>query len=324
MNLSSASNANAKASRNQVFDGPRETATLLLTEAQVKEATRLLSLGTQEDLEDEAATLMTFKAPFEGGWYAEFNVVNSDAGPFLQGALRAADGAPLVFIDDTQELLGEHLFEVAGRGYAVTLQEERPEASEPTSTGLRGRVAEAQKPALTSRDLAVKDICLWLEKAGADAEWLDDLVHDVAAENATGPMNQEDRESAKERILAEHEHRASDINNGGLDTQVGFLVTHLGVKDARKQIAKSMAAALGNGGRDEVPTPSAPEAKARVKALLEAMELPFEKLTSKQNSFSGLGYGTAIFVKIHGWKPNPALKAVEDALKGSHIVIQVD
>lgn len=327
MNLSASHKS--RPSLDQAHQGPRVTTDLLLAPDQAQEARRLLSLGEQVDLEDEAATLMTFKAPFDNGWYAEFKIVNADSGPSCHGSLRDVEGAPLAFIDDTQDLLGEHAFEVEGIRYVVTVAAE-PAAEDqqtPAAGSLRGMASQqAQRQSPTPRDLAILDIRLWLDKAEAEAEWLDGLVHDMAAATATEKMNQEARESAKETILAEHEHQASGINNRGLEAQITYLVDQLGPKAARKHIAKCILAAQGVEGpaQDRMPVPSPAEAKARVKALLEALGLPFEKLSAKSTSFSGFGYGTGLFVKIHGWKPNPALGAMEEAMKGSGIVIQTD
>jgi len=49
----------------------------------------------------------------------------------------------------------------------------------------------------------------------------------------------------------------------------------------------------------------AQEAKKIVKEHLIAHNLPYTKLTAKTISFSDLARGSSVFVKIHGWQPNP-------------------
>jgi len=48
------------------------------------------------------------------------------------------------------------------------------------------------------------------------------------------------------------------------------------------------------------------EAKKIVAAELQKRNLPYTKLTAKTVDFSDLARATCIFVKIHGWQPNPA------------------
>ncbi len=43
-----------------------------------------------------------------------------------------------------------------------------------------------------------------------------------------------------------------------------------------------------------------PAAKKEVAAKLTQAGIPFQKLTGKTESFAGFGYGSAIFVTIHG------------------------
>ncbi len=45
------------------------------------------------------------------------------------------------------------------------------------------------------------------------------------------------------------------------------------------------------------------QAKKIIADALRTMHLPGYKLTAKTISFSGFGYGSRIFVKIHGWQP---------------------
>ncbi len=60
-------------------------------------------------------------------------------------------------------------------------------------------------------------------------------------------------------------------------------------------------------------TPS--QAKKIIKFELDRRELPYTKLTAKTISFSDLARADCIFVKIHGWQPNP----IWDELKATAI-----
>jgi hypothetical protein len=51
-------------------------------------------------------------------------------------------------------------------------------------------------------------------------------------------------------------------------------------------------------------TPTA--AKKIMAAAMSERGLSFDKLTARTVGFSDLARGQAIFVKVHGWKPNPA------------------
>jgi hypothetical protein len=62
------------------------------------------------------------------------------------------------------------------------------------------------------------------------------------------------------------------------------------------------------------------EAKKDVKARLDKAGIAFDKLTAKTTSFSGFGYGSGLFVKVHGAKTTfgPHRKAMfEDVPKPS-------
>lgn len=50
-------------------------------------------------------------------------------------------------------------------------------------------------------------------------------------------------------------------------------------------------------------TPS--KAKQVIKAALDSKGLPYTKLTARTVGFSDLARDSSIFVKIHGWVPNP-------------------
>lgn len=48
------------------------------------------------------------------------------------------------------------------------------------------------------------------------------------------------------------------------------------------------------------------QAKKLVRQWLEERGLPYDKLTAKDVSFSDLARASEVFVRIHGWEPNPA------------------
>ena len=54
---------------------------------------------------------------------------------------------------------------------------------------------------------------------------LDELVHDHAQEQDLDDLNTEEDESHQEKAIGETERSASDINNGGFESQIRFLLT---------------------------------------------------------------------------------------------------
>lgn len=46
--------------------------------------------------------------------------------------------------------------------------------------------------------------------------------------------------------------------------------------------------------------------KKIIQVELDKRNLPYTKLTAKTIGFSDLARGSCVFVKIHGWQPNPA------------------
>lgn len=53
-------------------------------------------------------------------------------------------------------------------------------------------------------------------------------------------------------------------------------------------------------------TITAPAAKRLIKAELDRLSLPYAKLTARTVSFEDLARASRLFVKVHGWQPNPA------------------
>lgn len=52
-------------------------------------------------------------------------------------------------------------------------------------------------------------------------------------------------------------------------------------------------------------------AKQIIRGKLDELGVPFTKLTAKWVNFSDLARVRCMFVKIHGWKPNPAWRDIE-------------
>ena len=53
------------------------------------------------------------------------------------------------------------------------------------------------------------------------------------------------------------------------------------------------------------------QAKLIIKSKLDELKLPYDRLTARSIDFTDLARDKCIFVKIHGWKPNPAWKELE-------------
>ena len=83
------------------------------------------------------------------------------------------------------------------------------------------------------------------------------------------------------------------------------------VKLAKELVAPSRRAA------DITPT----QAKRHLKGLLDKHGVSYKKLTAKTVGFSDLARGEGVFVKIHGWKPNPlAADLKKEAKKAGYII----
>lgn len=71
--------------------------------------------------------------------------------------------------------------------------------------------------------LTVSDIQSWLRISGASDDALDDLVYDAAMNSATPALNQEGDADSQEEILEDNEAVASNVNNGGIHSQLEYL-----------------------------------------------------------------------------------------------------
>jgi translation elongation factor P/translation initiation factor 5A len=66
------------------------------------------------------------------------------------------------------------------------------------------------------------------------------------------------------------------------------------------------------------------QAKKIVKAELEKRNISFTKLTSRTVNFMDLTRDNCIFVKIHGWQPNPLLEEVEQVARTNGFRVETD
>ena len=60
---------------------------------------------------------------------------------------------------------------------------------------------------------------------------LDDAVHDCAQNVNLGELNSLEGEADQEAHISAHESDASDVNNGGSDRQVAYLLKHTDADD---------------------------------------------------------------------------------------------
>jgi polyhydroxyalkanoate synthesis regulator phasin len=57
-------------------------------------------------------------------------------------------------------------------------------------------------------------------------EALDDAVHDCAQDETLGELNGTDAKDVQEDLISSSEERASKINNGGIKSQIEYLLQH--------------------------------------------------------------------------------------------------
>ena len=77
-----------------------------------------------------------------------------------------------------------------------------------------------------------------LESQGLEPQDLDELVLDVAEMRGSILANIYDDEGAQEMAVDSAYDEASDVNNGGLSAQVRFLISHLGVEEAKREVER--------------------------------------------------------------------------------------
>lgn len=70
---------------------------------------------------------------------------------------------------------------------------------------------------------------------------LDDLVFDCASQDGSNEVNSTSDDVDPDEIHSKHEDRASEVNQGGLEDQVEFLVERWGETEALKAILEQVA-----------------------------------------------------------------------------------
>ena len=63
-------------------------------------------------------------------------------------------------------------------------------------------------------------------------------------------------------------------------------------------------------------------AKAVIKEFLDKRGLPYTRITAKTVSFSDLARGSAVFVQVHGWKPNPAWTELKEIARQHNVFVE--
>lgn len=81
------------------------------------------------------------------------------------------------------------------------------------------------------------------ELVGLDSSGFDDLVHDLAQEEGLTELNELEQEDEQEDCLSSWESYASDINNGGLESQLLYLLNN---NDEKWLIARIKELAVEN------------------------------------------------------------------------------
>ena len=82
------------------------------------------------------------------------------------------------------------------------------------------------------------EIVATLIALGLSPEAFDEVVHEVATENAMGDINAFDDTDDQDNLLNEAEAIASEMNNSGFPAQVLFLTASLGFEAGREVIER--------------------------------------------------------------------------------------
>jgi hypothetical protein len=63
-------------------------------------------------------------------------------------------------------------------------------------------------------------------------------------------------------------------------------------------------------------------AKKIIKLKLDELGLKYEKLTARTINFSDLTRASCVFVKVHGWKPNPQWEILQLLAKNNDFRVE--
>lgn len=78
-------------------------------------------------------------------------------------------------------------------------------------------------------ELYVHNLVAVAEQRGIRDEDLDDKVHDICQELVQSRVNETDNDQEQENVISDAEGTASEVNNGGLASQLLFLLGNLGI-----------------------------------------------------------------------------------------------
>jgi hypothetical protein len=90
------------------------------------------------------------------------------------------------------------------------------------------------------------------QSLGVDGIDLFEAVHDAASRYASDECNNTgavDDDDAADEVYDEAGHGAAEINNGGLDSQVPYLVSQYGAAEAEEVIRESSSGSPGGEGQ---------------------------------------------------------------------------
>jgi hypothetical protein len=149
---------------------------------------------------------------------------------------------------------------------------------------------EKQKPDLTEKYERLTD---------AIKGEFSDLANQLSPENLAcdGECSAAEANRRKKEILAQWKK---------LEQRIGMKVTEDMVYGWDDSVSKK-------GMNEEAITPA--KAKKIIIDKLNELHLPYDKVTAKTIDFTDLARASMIFVKIHGWKPNPLMGELEKVAK---------
>lgn len=98
----------------------------------------------------------------------------------------------------------------------------------------------------TKKQKQIDKLVKLAERLGLQPVDLDELVHDLAQELGLDRLNALEDPADQDGHISEQESTASAINNGGLDSQIEFLMEHNG-QEVVEQLIHTTAQELAQG-----------------------------------------------------------------------------
>lgn len=128
------------------------------------------------------------------------------------------------------------------------------QARQPAGVPVGGQFAATARPEpdvalpAAGRKVEVERLTALAAELGVDPTDVDDAVHEVTDQIASDMVNgsDDDIEDAQDRYYGEMDAHASSINNGGVPSQVEFLVDQLGPERTEAVLRECAAAAARN------------------------------------------------------------------------------